>query len=85
VKSGIFSLFLCIDVKWDPTNSFYMKKVWLFSWVTSYSRWISWETTQYPVISMNSLQLFQVYAGCNGASCVCTQNVVVQKAYVHGK
>ena len=58
VKLGKVSLFLCLDVKWDPETSFYMKKGWLFGWVTGYSMWIGWETSNSPWISLNSLQLF---------------------------
>ena len=35
-----------------------------------------------PLIWTNSLQLFQVYVGCSGATCICTWAVVVQHTYV---
>jgi len=58
------SLFLCLDVEWDPNNSFYMTKVWLFGWMTGYKQWISWETTQNPINSTNPLQLFIFWNFC---------------------
>jgi hypothetical protein len=55
-----------------------MPKGWLFGWVMDYSRWISWEISNSPWISTNSLQLFIF---CN--FCKHMRDVMVQHAYVH--
>ena len=41
-----------------PQHLILYGKRWLFGWVTGYRRWISWETSNSPWISMNSLQIF---------------------------
>jgi hypothetical protein len=79
VKLGRISLFLCLDVKWDPDTSFYKKKWWLFGWVVGYSRWISWETSNSPWISTNSLQFFIFFNFCKHMRVVMVQQVYVRE------
>jgi hypothetical protein len=68
VKLGRVSLFLCLDVKWNPNTSFYMTKGWLFGWVTGYRMWISWELPiahEFQRIPCNFL-FFATFAGIHG-------------------